>query len=147
MFYYWSPLRTFERRFPLIIIINHAGPRCGEKPCRYVRGALLRAAALHPHERTGGGEESYRRSGAESAGTAAAAAASGAAAASRAAQGAVSGGRSRELPVRLYRRGGQHGQLHGPDQELGTVSVPVLRAEAGSRHEAAFSAERICDLQ
>lgn len=129
-------MHTFERRFPLTI--RYAEPWCGEKPGQSVRGALLLAAALHPHERTGGGEESTRRSGAESAGAAAAAAAS-------SAQGA--GGRSRELPVRLYSRGGQHGQLHGTDKELSAVTVPVLCAEAGSRHEVALFEECICDLQ
>lgn len=104
---------------------------------RSVRGALLLAAALDPHERTSGGEEPKRRSGAKSASAAPAAAAG--------AQGA--GGWSRELPVGLHGRGGQHGQLHGTDKELGAVAVPVLCAEAGSRHEVALFEERNRDLQ
>lgn len=127
---------TLQTGFP--VTSRHAVPWCVERLGRSVRGALLLAAVLHPHERTGGCEESDRGSGAKSADSAAAAAAS-------CEPGAC--GRSRELPVRLYSRGGKHGQLHGTDKELGAVSVPMLCAEAGSRHEVALFEERICDLQ
>ena len=97
-------------RFP--VTSRNAEPLCDEKFDRTVRGALLRAAALHPIERTGRSEESARRPGANSAGATAAAAAA-AAAAGSGVQGA--GGWTRELPVRLHSRGEQHGQFHGAD--------------------------------
>lgn len=104
-----------------------------------MRAALLSAAAAAA-ERTGGSEESARRPDAALADAASAAAA----AAGSSAPGA---GGTRELPVRLYSRGEQHGQLHGADQELGAVSVPVLCAKVGTRHEAALNEERVGDLQ
>lgn len=79
--FYSDPSHTPERGFP--VTVRHAEPCRGEKLGRSVRRALLLAVALHPHERTGGGEESAGRSGAQGA-----------------------GGRSRELPVRLHSRGG-----------------------------------------
>lgn len=118
------------------VTFRDAEPRCGEKLGQSVRGALLRAAAVHPHERADGGEESARRSGADSAG---------AAAASSGVFGAC--GRSRKFPFRLYSRGGKHGQLHGADKEPGAVAVPMFCTETGHRHEVTLFEERICDLQ
>lgn len=100
---------------------------------------LLSAAARHPAERTAGSQESARRT------PGAAAAASAAAAAGCRAAGARGG--ARELPLGLHSRGEQHGQLHGAGQELGAVSVSVLCAKAGTRHEAAPTEERVGDLQ
>lgn len=104
-----------------------------------MRDALLRAAAVHPYERTDGGEESARRSSANPASAATTAADSGV-------QGAC-GRSSRELPVRHYSRRGKRGHIHGADKEPSAVTVPVLCAEAGPRHEVAFFEECICDLQ
>lgn len=133
--FYSDPSQAFERRFTAIV--RNAGPLCSEKLVRRVRGALMSAAALPPLERIGGDEESARRSGANSAGAAAAA--------DSGRQGA--GGRTGKLPSRLYSRGGEHGQLHGADKELGTVTVSVLCAEIGSGHEVALFRERVCDVQ
>lgn len=92
--------------------------RCNEQLDRSVHRALLPAAALHPHERTGGGEEPPRCSGANSA------------AASTSDRQGASGG-SGEHPVGLHSREGEHGPLLGPVAELGAVAVHMLLSEAG----------------
>lgn len=73
--FYSEASHTLEIHFP--VRVRNANPQCGEKLGRSVRNALLRAAAVHPYERTDGGEESARRSGTNPAGAATAAADSG----------------------------------------------------------------------
>ncbi|XP_069655661.1 palmitoleoyl-protein carboxylesterase NOTUM isoform X1 [Haliaeetus albicilla] len=57
------------------------------------------------------------------------------------------GGRGRELPAGLHRRGGQHGQLHGAGQEPGAVAVPLLGPGAAARPAPAPPAQRLGHLQ
>ncbi|ETE70355.1 infB, partial [Ophiophagus hannah] len=52
-----------------------------------------------------------------------------------------------ELPVGLYRCGGEHGQFHGSDQEPGAVAVPLFRAESAPGAETSLASEQLGHLQ